>query len=154
VLTDRERTRIEGLLPNYETKTAAAVEGLRVVQEERGWVSDEALRDLAGLVGMSATQLESLATFYSEVFRRPVGRHVIQVCDSVVCWIQGSDSVSSYLSDRLGVKLGGTTADGRFTLLPVVCVGACEQAPAMLVDGRLHGLLTPRKIDSILSEYP
>lgn len=153
MLSDVEKSRIEAVFSRYETRSAAAVEGLRIVQEERGWVSDEALSDLAAFLRMSPTSLESLATFYSHIFRRPVGRHVIQVCDSVVCWLSGAEDVFRYLSDRLGIGAGGTTPDGRFTLLPVVCLGACEQAPAILVDGRLHGHLTPAKIDAILNAH-
>ena len=154
MLTDAERLKIEETSGLYETRAASAVEGLRVVQESRGWVSDEALADLAQFLGVSPHFLESLAGFYSMIFRHPVGRHVIMVCQSVCCWIAGSNEVTEYLSDRLSVGLGETTADGRFTLLPVVCLGACDRAPAMTVDGQLHGDLTVAKIDSILSRYP
>jgi NADH-quinone oxidoreductase subunit E len=154
MLSTGERRRLQSVIDQYETRTAASVEGMRILQDSRGWVSDEALADLADFLGMSISTLESLATFYSMIFRRPVGRHVIMVCDSVCCWMQGSEEVARYLGDRLGIDLGDTTPDGRFTLLPVVCVGACEQAPAMLVDWQLHGNLTPEKIDSILKNYP
>jgi NADH-quinone oxidoreductase subunit E len=154
VLSAGERRRLHSVIDQYETSTAASVEGMRILQDSRGWVSDEALADLAEFLGVSTSTLESLATFYSMVFRRPVGRHVIMVCDSVCCWMQGSEEVARYLGDRLGIDLGDTTPDGRFTLLPVVCIGACEQAPAMLVDWQLHGNLTPEKIDSILKLYP
>ena len=154
MLSETEQARIRQNFPHYETRMAVAVEALRIVKDERGWVSDEALLDLADFLSVSADQLEALATFYTHVFRRPVGRHVIMVCDSVVCWMQGAEDVGSYLSGRLGVDMGGTTADGRFTLLPIVCVGACDQAPAMLVDGRLHGLLDPQKIEAVLGAYP
>jgi len=153
-LTDEEKRLIEAAFPLYETKLASAVEGMRVLQETRGWVSDEALADLAGLLETSVDELDSLATFYSMIFRRPVGRHVIMICSSVCCWILGYEEIVGYLRQRLGVDLGGTTSDDRFTLLPVVCLGACDHAPAMLVDWRLHGDLTAEKIDSILEMYP
>ena len=145
---------MESVIGLYGTRSAAAVEGLRIVQDSRGWVSDEAMDDLAQFLEISSASLEGLATFYSMVFRRPVGRHVIMVCDSVCCWMQGSEQVLRYLGDRLGIEPGATTPDGRFTLLPVVCVGACDQAPAMLVDWQLYGELTPDKIDSVLRLYP
>ena len=154
MLSETEQARIRQNFPHYETRMAVAVEALRIIKDERGWVSDEALLDLADFLSVSADQLEALATFYTHVFRRPVGRHVIMVCDSVVCWMQGAEDVGRYLSGRLGVDMGGTTADGRFTLLPIVCIGACDQAPAMLVDGRLHGLLDPQKIEAVLGAYP
>jgi NADH-quinone oxidoreductase subunit E len=153
LLTDQEKIDIDAAAAMYETRSAAAVEALRTVQEARGWVSDEGLADIADYLDVSPAYLEGLATFYSMVFRLPVGRHVIMVCNSVCCWMQGSEEVMSYISDKLGVEPGGTTSEGRFTLLPVVCIGACHHAPAMLVDGALHGDLTPGKIDMILAEH-
>lgn len=154
MLSKAERRSLQSIVGRYETRSAASVEGLRIVQDNRGWVSDEALDDLADFLGVSTSSLESLATFYSMVFRRPVGRHVIMVCNSVCCWMQGSEQVARYVGDRLGVDPGETTPDGRFTLLPIVCIGACDQAPAMMIDWELHGDLTPAKIDSILGLYP
>ena len=153
MLTGDEKDRIEATFGLYETRSASAVEAMRIVQESRGWVSDGALADLSSLLGVSVHELESLATFYSMIFRREVGRHVIMVCSSVCCWILGYDKVVSYLKDRLSIDLGGTTADGRFTLIPIVCVGACDHAPAMLVDWQLHGDLTQDKIDAVLATY-
>jgi NADH-quinone oxidoreductase subunit E len=127
---------------------------MRIVQDTRGWVSDEALADLAAYLEVSTSYLDSLATFYSLIFRRPVGRHVILVCDSVCCWMEGSEELAAHIGDRLGIALGETTADGRFTLLPVVCIGACDKAPAMLIDWRLHGTVTPDDLPSILALYP
>jgi NADH-quinone oxidoreductase subunit E len=154
MLTDEEKRLIEATFPLYETKSASAVEGMRVIQDSRGWVSDDALADLAELLGVSTGELDSLATFYSMIFRRPVGRHVIMVCSSVCCWILGYEEIVDYLRERLGVELGGTTVDGRFTLLPVVCIGACDHAPAMLVDWEMYGDLTPDKVDSVLAAHP
>jgi len=154
MLTGEERRLIEACFPLYETKSASAVEGMRVLQESRGWVSDEALADLAELLEVSVDELDSLATFYSMIFRQPVGRHVIMVCSSVCCWMLGYKEIVDYLRERLGIDLGGTSPDGRFTLLPVVCIGACDQAPAMLVDWQVYGDLTPEKVDSILADYP
>jgi NADH-quinone oxidoreductase subunit E len=154
VLTDAEKLRIDELKPLYETETAASVEALRIVQDARGWVADDALRDLAEYLDVSPAYLESLATFYSMIFRRPVGRHVIMICDSVCCWMEGSEELIAHLGQLLGVELGGTTADGRFTLLPVVCLGACDQAPAVLIDWQLHGKVGAENLSSILALYP
>jgi len=153
MLSETEKQQIEAAVAMYETRSAAAVEGMRILQGSRGWVSDEALSDLASLLDVSTSMLESLATFYSMIFRRVVGRHVIMVCSSVCCWMQGGEAVVRYLSAKLGIEPGDTTPDGRFTLLPVVCIGACEQAPAMLIDWDLHGDLSPAKIDSTLTLY-
>ena len=151
MLTDEDKRLIEAMFPLYETKVACAVEAMKVLQDSRGWVSDEAL---AELLEVSVHELDSLATFYSLIFRRPVGRHVIMVCSGVCCWMLGHEEIVDYLRERLGADVGGTSPDGRFTLLPVVCIGACDHAPAMMVDWQTHGDLTPEKIDSILATYP
>jgi NADH-quinone oxidoreductase subunit E len=154
VLTNAEKLRIDEVTALYETRVAAAVEAMRIVQDARGWVSDETLTAVAEYLNVSPSCLESLATFYSLIFRKPVGRHVIMVCDSVCCWMEGSEELVAHLGERLGVGLGGTTDDGRFTLLPVVCLGACDQAPAILVDWQLHGSVGSDDLESILALYP
>ena len=116
-------------------------------------MSDESLRDIAEHIGMSPTDLDSIATFYNLIFRRPVGRHVISVCDSVSCWIMGCEQLREHLQQRLGIGLGETTADNRFTLLPIVCLGACDHAPAMMLDDDLHTDLDSQQIDKELENY-
>ncbi|HSQ79198.1 MAG TPA: NADH-quinone oxidoreductase subunit NuoE [Candidatus Bathyarchaeia archaeon] len=153
MLSEDERREIEEAAGRFPVRRAAAIEALQTVQLRRGWVSDEALAEAAGLLGMTVDELDGVASFYSLVFRKPVGRHVILVCDSITCWIEGYEKILERLTARLGVGLGGTDAEGRFTLLPVACLGACDHAPAMLVDGDLHGGLTPEAIDDILERY-
>ena len=152
MLTEDERREIERLLKHRENPREASVDALKIVQRHRGWVSDE-LADIASMLDMSPTALDSVASFYSLIFRRPVGKHVILVCDSVSCWIMGYRNIVEHLVTSLGVGLGETTADGQFTLLPVACLGACEEAPAMMVDETLYGNLTPEGMDEILKRY-
>jgi NADH-quinone oxidoreductase subunit E len=118
-----------------------------------GWVSDDGLQDLAEFLDMTAEELDSVATFYSLIFRRPVGRHVILICDSISCWIMGYENLRAHLAARLGIGLGETSEDGRFTLLPIPCLGTCDHAPAMMIDEELYLDLTREKIDQILSQY-
>ncbi len=132
---------------------AACLEALKVVQSHRRWVSDDAIMDLAPLLGMTPVELDAVATFYPFIYRRPIGRHVIHLCDTVTCWIMGYETVLAHLTRRLGITPGQTTADDRFTLVPVACLGACDLAPAMMVDRDLHGRLTPEKIDLVLEKY-
>jgi NADH-quinone oxidoreductase subunit E len=153
MLTDDEKRQIESHFAAYLTRRSVAPEALGIVQRRRGWVSDEDVKDVADLLGMTADEVDALATFYSMIFRRPVGRHVILVCDSVSCWVMGYDLLRAHLEKRLGIALGRTTADGRFTLLPVACLGACDHAPAMMVDEDLHLDLTPEKADEVLARY-
>src|ERR1043165_3901022 len=152
MLTAEEKQEIEAELARYPTKQAVCIDAMLTVQKHRGWVSDESLRDLAEFLGMSVEDLDGGATFYNLISRQPVGRHVIMVCDSVSCWIMGYGRIRDELSRRLGVKLGETTADGRFTLLPIVCLGTCDHAPAMMIDGDLHRDLDPAKLDGILEK--
>jgi NADH-quinone oxidoreductase subunit E len=153
MLTVEEIREIEAEAAHYPTREAVSIDALRIVQGHRGWVDDESLRDIAGHLGMSPTDLDSVATFYNLIFRRPVGRHVIMVCDSVSCWIMGCDRMRKHLCEHLGIEVGETTPDNRFTLLPIVCLGCCDHAPAMMVGRDLHGDLDPRKIDAALEEY-
>ena len=153
MLTTEEKKEIEAEFPRYEQKRAVCVEALKIVQRHRGWVSDEALIEVAEFLEMTPAELDAVATFYNLIFRQPVGRHIILVCNSVSCWIMGYEQILQHLQDRLGIPLGGTSADGVFTLLPIVCLGACDQAPAMMVDDQLYGKLDPVKIDEILATY-
>jgi NADH-quinone oxidoreductase subunit E len=153
MLTAEEKNEIAAEFYRYEQKSAVGVEALQIVQRHRGWVADDALVDVAEFLEMTPAELEAVATFYNLIFRKPVGRHIILVCDSVSCWIMGYDLILQHLQDRLAVALGGTSSDGVFTLLPIVCLGACDQAPAMMIDDRLYGNLNPAKIDEILATY-
>jgi NADH-quinone oxidoreductase subunit E len=150
MLSDEEKGRIAEEARRYPARRAALSEALMIAQEARGWVSDEALADVAAELGLSPASAEGVATFYELVFRRPVGEHVILACDSVSCWIRGGESLIEALEARLGVELGGTTADGLFTLLPAGCLGLCERAPAVMIDGEVYGDLSPEKLDAII----
>ncbi len=153
MITQEERQDIDDEIRKAPTKKAAVVDVLKVIQKHRGWVEDEALEEVAELVGMTPDEVDSIATFFSLIYRRPVGRHVILICDSVSCWLVGYDDVKEHLMKRLGVSMGETTKDGRFTLLPGACLGVCEQAPAMMIDEQLYTKLTPAIVDDILGKY-
>ena len=153
MLTEQERERIREEAGHYDYAQAACVEALKIVQESHRWVSDEHLKEVAELLDMSPEALDSVATFYNLIFRKPVGENVILLCDSVSCWIMGYEDIRVHLKERLGVELGETTADGKFTLLPMACLGTCDRAPAMMVGGDLHRNLDNEKVDEILGRY-
>ncbi len=153
MLSELERARIDEERARVPDARAAISEALMAVQESRGWVSDEAIGDVAAALGLGRAEVVGVATFFELVFRRKVGEHVILVCDSVSCWLTGADAVLDRIKSRLGIELGGTSADGRFTLLPVGCLGACEVAPAMMIDEELFGGLDPDEVDRILDRY-
>lgn len=150
MLTQQEREEIEAELSHYPKKQAVCIDAMLIVQRHRGWVSDDNLNDIGELLEMSPADLDGVATFYNLIRRRPVGKHVAMVCDSVSCWIMGCDQIRDHLCDKLGVPVGGTTPDGRFTVLPIVCLGVCDHAPAMLLDGDLHTDLDRSRVESIL----
>ena len=152
MLSDEERREIEAEIAHYEYRQAACIEALKILQRTRGWISDESIQDLTGVLEMTADEIDNVATFYNLIFRQPVGEHVILLCDSVSCWLMGYEELHSHLRERLGVDFGQTTADGAFTLLPMVCLGDCDHAPVMMVDEDLHRNLTPEKVDQILDD--
>ena len=153
MLTVEEREEIEAELARYPTREAVCIDAMKIVQRHRGWVSDENIRDIAQLLEMSPADLDGVATFYNLIFRKPVGRHVVMLCNSVSCWIMGCDRLREHLTSRLGIQFGETTPDDRFTLLPIVCLGACDHAPTMLIDNELHADLDPARIDEVLEAY-
>lgn len=131
----------------------AMLEALRLVQHAEGWVSDAHVADIADLLGMTVAEVDNLATFYSHIFRRPVGRRLVMLCDGASCYLNGADAVRDAVMARLGIGFGETTPDGAITLLNVCCVGGCDHAPAALVgrDRRLVGPLAPDHVDVLLA---
>jgi NADH-quinone oxidoreductase subunit E len=154
MLSREVRKAIEEELGVLPDRRATCIGALKAIQRSQGWVSDQALADLAAHLNMDPAELESVATFYNLVHRRPVGRHVIYVCDSVSCWLLGCDELIARLRELLGVGPGETSADGRFTLLPIACLGNCEHAPALLIDRDLHRSLTTEQLPGLLERYP
>lgn len=152
-LAPEERREIKALARGYENKRAACIDALKLVQKHHRWISDRHLNEVAALLDMSAAELNGVATFYNLIFRRPVGRHVIFLCDSVSCWIMGRDALLAHMQTRLGITAGQTTADGSFTLLPIVCLGHCDHAPAMMLDDALHGDLDTDRVDALLGSH-
>lgn len=153
MLSDVERRDLEKEIEHYEFKRAACIEGLKILQQHRGgWVSDESIKDLANFLEMSPDEVDNVATFYNLIYRKPVGNHIILLCDSISCWVMGYESILKSLQDQLGIGFGETSADGEFTLLPMACLGACERAPAMMVDKQLYHNLTPEKINQLLDQ--
>jgi NADH-quinone oxidoreductase subunit E len=145
-----EIRRAAASLPN---RKAACIDALRIVQEHHGWVSDELVLEVARLLGMDPTEVDAVSTFYNLIYRRPVGTHVILCCDSVSCWIMGAERLHRALQEKLAVSFGQTTADGRFTLLPIACLGACDRAPALMIDGELHGSVEASRLPVLLEEH-
>lgn len=153
MLTEHEIVEIEKEIELVPVRRAACIEALKIVQQQRGWISDESLQDIAKHMEMSAEDLDSVATFYNLIFRKPVGRNIILLCDSISCYVMGYEKLYDYLKDHLQIKFGETTPDGRFTLLPNCCLGTCDHAPALMINNELYRDLTQEKLNEILKEY-
>ena len=128
------------------------VDVMFAIQDHYGYLSDEAVQETAELLEMTPLEVDELATFYTFLYRDPVGKYVIHLCDSVVCWMEGYENLKDHLCRQLGIRPGETTEDGLFTLLPVCCIGYCDRAPAMLINRKVYGNLTAQKIDEIFKK--
>lgn len=153
-LSETERSAIEHEMHHYEDPRAASIEALKIVQSARGWVPDGACDAIGEILGIPASDVEGVATFYSQIFRVPVGRHIIRVCDSMTCYIGGHENVLDSIKQQIGIEPGQTTADGRFTLIPVCCLGNCDKAPAMMIDDDTYGDVEPGGVAKLLEDYP
>lgn len=153
MLTEEEIKEILEETIQYPYPAAACIDALKIVQHHRGWVSDESVKDIAQILKMSNEEVDGVATFYSRIYRKQVGRNVILICDSVSCMIMGYGSIYDYISKKLGISFGGTTSDGRLTLLPISCLGDCDHAPAMMINNDHYNNLTVEKIDELLEKY-
>jgi NADH-quinone oxidoreductase subunit E len=153
MLTDEIKQEIKAEFERFKNKQSACIGAMQIVVRHNGWISDKTIGELADFLEMTVDELDGVATFYNHLFRKPVGRHVILVCDSVTCWIMGYEQLMDHLKTSLGVEFGQTTADGRFTVLPIQCLGACDLAPAIMIDDELYGNLDPVKLDQLLAKY-
>ncbi|MEJ2728581.1 MAG: NADH-quinone oxidoreductase subunit NuoE [Deltaproteobacteria bacterium] len=150
MLPNELKESLEEKIAHADHAREMVVDVMLALQEHYGYLSDEAVDEAASLLGMSPLEVEELATFYTFIYREPVGKFVIHVCDSLICWMDGYESIKNYLCKKLDIAVGATSADGLFTLLPVCCIGYCDLSPAMLINRKVYGHLTREKIDKIL----
>lgn len=153
VLDSADRAEIEHHIHHYDDPRAASIDALKVIQRRHGWVPDGAIQPVADLLGISAPDLEGVATFYSLIFRRPVGRHVIKLCDSIACHLTDYQAVQQALEQQLAIGFGQTTPDNRFTLLPICCLGACDRAPVLMINEDTHFDVAPEQVSALLEKY-
>ena len=146
------RQELQTRIATAFTKREAAVDVMKALQAHYGWLSDEAVEEAAGLLNLSPLQVEELATFYEMIYRRPVGKKVIHLCDSISCWSLGGESLLQQVANQLGIKVGETTADGLFTLLPCCCLGNCGQAPTLMIGETIYGRVTAASAAEILQQ--
>ena len=148
------QAEFERLLTRYPDRKAVILPALHLAQKEFGYVSDEAIVYIAGLVGTSSAEVEGVATFYTMYNRKPVGKYHVQVCRNLSCSLLGAEHLIEHVAKKLGVRPGETTPDGKFTLATVECLGSCGTAPVMQVNDEYHENLTVESIDRILDRLP
>ena len=152
--SDAGRAEFEALLARYPDKGAVILPALHLAQREFGYVSDDAIVYIAGLLGTSPSVIEGVATFYTMYNRKPVGKYHVQICRNLSCSLMGAEALIARVSGKLGIRPGETTADGKFTLSEVECLGSCGTAPVMQVNDDYHENLDEASIDAILDGLP
>jgi len=149
-LTEQTKKRIEEIISRYEKKEAALLPVLHLVQREKGFISSQEEKQVADLLGIRPIKVKEVVTFYTMINQEPVGKYHIQVCSNISCSLLGAESLIEHLKGKLGIEVGETTQDKKFTLSTVECLGACEQAPCMMINFDYYGNLDKEKIDKIL----
>lgn len=152
-LTDKEINEIKKEKKKYENPQAASIEALKIVQKKRGWISDNAIYAISKILKIPVSELEGIATFYSQIFRKPVGKYIIRYCDSFVCYITGYTSIKKRIEKILNIKPGQTTLDKKFTLLPTCCLGTCDKSPTIMINEDIYYFVTPEIILTLLEQY-
>ncbi|XBC38856.1 MAG: NADH-quinone oxidoreductase subunit NuoE [Buchnera aphidicola (Melaphis rhois)] len=150
ILSNEEKTEILNKKNDYEDARASSIEALKIVQKKRGWISKKAIYEIAKILDISASDLEEIATFYSQIFRYPVGRNIIRYCDSVVCYMYDCEKIRHFLENHLNIIIGETTKDLRFTLLPICCLGNCDKAPTIMINDTIFSRVTLKSIVKLL----
>jgi NADH-quinone oxidoreductase subunit E len=150
-LTDaHKRTLDEEYFPRFEVKKAALLPALHLIQHAYGWIPKQAMLEIAAHLEIEPAEVYDTASFYEEYWLRPKGRHLVSVCRSIACAFCGQREITEAFKAKLGIDVGETTADGRFTLVELECLGSCGTAPAALIDETLHENLTPEQVSRLV----
>ncbi|HKO22388.1 MAG TPA: NADH-quinone oxidoreductase subunit NuoE [Candidatus Eisenbacteria bacterium] len=151
-LSDKAKKQIRDLLQTYETNQSALIPALHVAQGDQGWLSEETQREVAGLLEVSAQEVRGVVSFYTMFLQKPAGKYLLQVCRNLSCSLRGGHRLTKQIEDKLQIKQGETTTDGKFTLIEVECLGSCGTAPVMMVNDAYVEDLTPQALDKMLAE--
>jgi len=151
MLSQQAKTEIQKLMTQYPDKRSAVMPALHVAQREIGWLPDEVVQEIGDMIGLSKTEVNGVATFYTMYAREKPGKHTIMFCADLPCALRGAEEMLEHIEHKLGCKAGQTSSDGKITLKEAECLGGCDHAPVMLIDGVEHAQdLTNEKIDAIL----
>lgn len=150
MLSEATRHKIEALMQRYPQACSALIPSLQLAQDEAGYLSPDAIVDVAGIFRLSPNEVYEVASFYTMLYKKPVGKYVIQVCTNISCLLCNCEELMTHLRRRLGIKPGETTPDGRFTLMEVECLASCGTAPVVQINEDYHENLTVEKLDCLL----
>ncbi len=153
MLTEEDKKKIDNIVGRYPTRKSALLPSLWIAQERNdGWLPREAMREVAEYLNLPPAYVEGVATFYTMYNKAPVGRYHVEVCHNIVCMVVGADKLIEHMGQHLGIEKGETTPDRMFTLNGAECLGACANAPCMMIGDTYYEDLTPEKVDSILDQ--
>lgn len=152
MLSENAKSEVKRFERKYPDPKSALLTALHVAQREHGWLSPEIMRDVAEAMDLPPTEVASVASFYTMFNRQPVGENLIQVCTNISCSLLGAEHIVEYIKNKLGIDLGETTPDNKFTLVTVECLGSCGTAPTMQINDTYYENLTEEKVDRILAE--
>ena len=150
MLSESACQQIQELINKYPQKRSALIPSLHLVQREQGYVSQDAMSEVARIFGLSPQEVHEVASFYTMFHRKPVGKYVLQVCTNISCQLCNSEGIMAHLMEKLGIKPGETSPDNRYTLLEVECLGSCGTSPVVQINEDYYEDLTPEKLDTIL----
>ena len=152
--TPERRQRFEELATHYppEQRKSAILYALFMVQEQQGWISANAMRHVAEVIGCTPAEVEDVVSYYAMFYRQPVGKYVLQVCRTLSCALRGAERVTEEFGRALGIGVGETDASGTFTLIEVECLGACDRAPVVMVNDGWHECLKPEDAARLLDD--
>lgn len=153
ILTPDEIAGIDEYIHHYPQARAAVLNALKLVQRRNGWIDDAQLNAIANMLDIAPADVDGVATFFNRIYRMPVGRHVILICDSIACYLNGYEALADAFKRELGIDYGQTTADGRFTLLPICCLGNCDKGASVLIDEDTYGPVEPHEVATLLEQY-
>jgi len=151
-LSDKAKKQIRDLLQTYETNQSALIPALHVAQGDQGWLSEDTQREVAELLELSAQEVRGVVSFYTMFLQKPAGKYLLQVCRNLSCSLRGGHRLTKQIEDKLQIKQGETTTDGKFTLIEVECLGSCGTAPVMMVNDAYVEDLTPQALEKMLAE--
>ncbi len=150
MLSENTHREIKDLIAKYPQRRSALIPSLQLAQEEAGYLSPEVVCEVAEIFELTPNEVYEVASFYTMLHKKPVGKYVVQVCTNISCLLCRSEDIMTHLQKRLGIKPGETTPDSRFTLMEVECLASCGTAPVVQINADYHENLTPEKLDQIL----